>query len=109
MPNYSGPIVQSWNQTRDLVEKGLKQIDKSMRISTAQIVKVDDAWADLAKSRPIIIINNQNVNIQVINILHDIRRRMDKIDVALYREALLRIAKAPAEKKEVHEYIDGGL
>ena len=90
MPNLVGNITGQWMATRKLVDQGLIEIDKSMKISTSHVVKVDDDWAKLAKERPIIIINNQNINIKIINVLHELRRRMDAIDVAIYREAVLK-------------------
>ena len=92
MSNLSPKIQTKWAICRKLVEKGLRSIDKSVQVSATQLVKIDDEWAHLAKDRPVIIINNQNVNIQVINVLYEIRRHMDEIDVGVYREAVLKSA-----------------
>jgi hypothetical protein len=99
MPNLSPNIQTKWALCKKLVDKGLQAVDKGVKISATQLVKIEDGWAELAKDRPIIIINNQNVNIQVINVLYEIRRHMDEIDVGVYREEVLKSAnkKSPDE------------
>lgn len=93
MSNLSPNIQNKWALCKKLVEKGLQTIDKSVQVSATQLVKIEDGWAKLTKDRPVIIINNQNISIQVINVLYEIRRHMDEIDVGIYREAVLKKVK----------------
>jgi hypothetical protein len=102
MPNYGGNVQTRWAICKKLLEGGLKKIDKSVQVSASQIVKIDDEWAELVKNRPVVIINNQNVNIQIVQVFYEVLRQMEAIDASVYREAVLKSCnkKGPDENAQ---------
>ena len=90
MPNYSPHITTKFAKVKDILMKVVKdEPGKQVCVEANQVVKFDDQWAEMVKDRPIIIINNQKVDIRI-SMIYEAIRLIDDIDIALYREAILK-------------------
>jgi hypothetical protein len=90
MPNYSPQIECKLAKAKDLLMKIVEHQDKErVRVEANQLVKFDDTWAELVKDRPVIIVNNQKVDIRITQIYKAIRL-LDDIDLAVHKEAIMR-------------------
>lgn len=106
MPNYLHPIQSKFSKAKKELENAIEVIEENAEdaMNPLQQLNVTDGMVEVFKDKPVVLIQNMNINIvQIINPIQNALRLLDKIDVSLYRESMLRTAGKKRTRKEDKE------
>jgi hypothetical protein len=88
-------MQSDFKKARKALEAAVELIESdSDTITALQCLNVTDGMVDVFREKPVILINQMNIKIvKITNKINTALRAMDKIDMALYREATIKQLK----------------